>query len=86
VLDLRMPGPSGFEVQAALRAQQLAIPVVVVSADDSAASRHQALAGGADAYLCKPVDGDALINATQAAIERCARNPPSPPRSRPESP
>ena len=70
VLDLRMPGPSGFEVLAALRSLQLPIPVVVVTGNESAGSRDEAIAGGADSYLCKPVDGDALIDAVLAAIAR----------------
>ncbi len=73
VLDLRMPGPSGLEVQAAMNEQNLRIPVVVLTGNDSPESRSEALAHGADAYLCKPVDGDALINAIQAAIERHRR-------------
>ncbi|MGH8038174.1 MAG: response regulator transcription factor [Stenotrophomonas sp.] len=86
VLDLRMPGPSGFDVQTALHAQQLSIPVVVLTGDDSSESRRQALALGAASYLCKPVDGDALINATQAAIEHRARKRPPPTNSRQDPP
>lgn len=70
VLDLRMPGSSGFDVQKQLQAQNLHIPVVVVTGNESSESRQQALENGADAYLCKPVDGDTLINAVLSAIER----------------
>jgi len=87
VLDLRMPGQSGFDVQAALREQALRIPVVVVTGNESEESRQQALDGGADAYLCKPVDGDALIDAVLAAIERHrSESRPHPHRSQPEPP
>lgn len=70
VLDLRMPGSSGFDVQRQLVEQDLHIPVVVVTGNESSDSRQRALENGADAYLCKPVDGDTLINAVLSAIER----------------
>jgi len=70
VLDLRMPGMSGLDVQAALAQQALRIPVVVLTGNESRESRQQAMDGGADAYLSKPVDGDALIDAVLTAIER----------------
>ena len=73
VLDLRMPGVSGFDVQASMKERHPSIPVVVVTGNDSDESRREAMKRGADAYLCKPVDGDALINAVLAAINRCRR-------------
>jgi FixJ family two-component response regulator len=69
VLDLRMPGISGLEVQAAMKEQHLAIPVVVVTGNDNTDSRRKAMDLGAGAYLCKPVDGDILINAVLGAID-----------------
>lgn len=87
ILDLRMPGQSGFDVQAALQQQSLRIPVVVVTGNESRESRQQAMDAGADAYLSKPVDGDALIDAVLAAIERHrGASRPSPQRSQPEPP
>lgn len=87
VLDLRMPGPSGFDVQSSLREQNLMIPVVVVTGNESSQSRQEALDRGADAYLCKPVDGDALIDAVLAAIERHrSESRPPAPRAEPEPP
>jgi len=87
ILNLRMPGPSGFDVLAAMQAQSLRIPVVVVTGNDSPENRQEALARGADAYLCKPVDADVLIGATQSAIERHRRRRrPSPLSGRPEAP
>lgn len=78
VLDIRMPGPSGFEVQATMAAQQLTIPVVVVTGNDSRESQQEAMDRGADAYLCKPVDGDALIDAVLTAIGRHRRESRTP--------
>lgn len=83
VLDLRMPGSNGLVVLDTMQAQAMRMPVVVLTGNDTPDSRGQALARGADAYLSKPVDGDALINAVQAAIERHRRQRLSPHR-RPE--
>jgi len=86
VMDLRMPGPSGLDVQRSLSELKLFIPVVVVTGDESQDSRRQALENGADAYLCKPVDGDALVDAVMAAIsrrrdqEKTLGSPPNSPR------
>jgi len=83
VLDLRMPGASGFDVQRALIDMKLPLPTVVVTGNESQESRREALENGADAYLCKPVDGDALVDAVMAAIsrrrslERAPRIPPA---------
>ncbi|HEY0334662.1 MAG TPA: response regulator [Stenotrophomonas sp.] len=87
VLDVSMPGPSGFDVQASLQAQGLRIPVVVLTGTESQESRQQALSLGADAYLCKPVDGDALIDAVLNAIAKARSQAGAPSsRSTPEPP
>ncbi|WP_313341071.1 response regulator [Stenotrophomonas sp.] len=85
ILNLRMSGLSGFDVLATMKERALRIPVVVVTGNDGQESRTEALALGADAYLCKPVDADALIGATQAAIERHRRRRPPPHPGSPEA-
>ena len=70
VLDLHMPAMSGFEVQRFLTAREPRIPVVVLTGQDTAESQERALAGGAAAYLRKPVDGDALLDAVLASCTR----------------
>lgn len=85
VMDLRMPGLSGFDVQRSLAESNLSIPVIVVTGDESQESQRQALANGADAYLCKPVDGDTLVDAVTAAIAK-GRNASKPFRPPPNSP
>jgi FixJ family two-component response regulator len=71
VLDLHMPGMSGFDVQDALTEAHAAVPVVVITGHDTPESRTRALRLGASAYLCKPVDDEALLSAIGAAIH-CA--------------
>ena len=69
VLDLHMPQMDGFEVQACLAQKQgLRVPVIVVTGRDSPQARRRALAGGAAAYLTKPLDHQALLEAIAVAI------------------
>jgi FixJ family two-component response regulator len=70
VLDLHMPGMSGFELQGLLAQRSRRIPVVVLTAQDTPETFARAMEGGASAYLRKPVDGDALLAAVLAS---CAR-------------
>ena len=58
---------SGFELQAALAQRDLRIPVVVLTGHDTPETFTRAMAGGASAYLRKPVDGDALLAAVLAS-------------------
>jgi FixJ family two-component response regulator len=68
VLDLHMPQVSGFAVQARLAESGIRLPTVVITGHDAEATRERALAGGAAAYLRKPVDGQALLDAIAAAV------------------
>lgn len=68
VLDLQMPGLSGFEVQQQLVERHLALPVIVITGYDTAEARKRALSLGARAYLSKPVDGEALLLAISEAL------------------
>lgn len=61
ILDVRMKGLSGFDVQAALRADGQYIPTVFVSAHADAALRDAALAAGAVGFLYKPFSPDTLL-------------------------
>jgi len=71
VLDLHMPEMTGFDVLDALRALPKGSappPVVVLTGHDTPVGRALALAGGANAYLCKPADADVLIRAINDAM------------------
>ena len=68
VLDLHMPGMSGFELQIALAVAHPALPVVVITGHDTPDSRERTLQLGAKAYLCKPVDDEDLLAAIDRAI------------------
>ena len=77
VLDLHMPGVSGFEVQATLARAHSTVPVVVITGHDTSESRARALRLGAMRYLCKPVDDAALLAAIAETIAG-AGEPPNP--------
>ncbi len=69
ILDLHMPGMSGFDVQAALaRNPRLRIPIVVITGHESAESRSRARDLGACGYLPKPIEREALLAAVEIAI------------------
>jgi PAS domain S-box-containing protein len=67
LLDLHLPDVPGDEVLRRLRAdtRTAGIPVVVVSADATAASLERLRQGGADAYLTKPLDVDEFLTVVE---------------------
>lgn len=80
VLDLHMPEMTGFDVLDALGARPAGgprPPVIVLTGHDTPMGRVRALAGGADAYLCKPTDAEVLIRAINDAMS--SRDGPSRP-------
>src|SRR4051794_30496106 len=68
VLDLHMPVMSGFDIQQRLRDGQNHIPVIVITGQDDEESQQRALSAGAIAYLRKPVDDQALLQAIATSI------------------
>jgi FixJ family two-component response regulator len=68
LLDLRMPGLSGEELQAELESLRVDLPIIVVTADDDPKTRRQAHAMKAVAFFRKPVDGTALLDAIAWAL------------------
>ena len=68
VLDAHMPGIGGLGAQVWLRERGITIPAVVITGRDDPELRDRSLAGGAVAYLCKPIDADILIGAIQRAV------------------
>lgn len=63
VLDLHMPGLSGFEVHEAVNSLDRPVPVIVITGHDSPETRQRVIDGRAAAYLRKPVDEELLIRA-----------------------
>jgi FixJ family two-component response regulator len=68
VLDVRMPGMSGLELQDHLIASGRLIPIVFVTAHADEQARARALERGAIACLQKPFDADTLLDAVAKAV------------------
>ena len=69
ILDVRMPGMNGLELQRQLAATDRKIPVIFITAHGDEAVRSRALNGGAVDYLLKPFSEEALLNAIDAALK-----------------
>jgi FixJ family two-component response regulator len=69
ILDVRMRGMNGFELQRRLLASHPEIPVIFITAHGNEAARSQALRDGAVAYLLKPFTEEALLSAIHAALK-----------------
>ncbi len=69
ILDLMMPGIDGFEVLRRLRAADVQLPVIMLTANDEPEAQMEGLNTGADDYVIKPVHFDVLM-ARIRAIER----------------
>jgi len=70
ILDLRMPGMDGLELQRNLASANRRVPIIFISARANEEEQVQAIAGGAVDFLLKPFSEDALLNAVQAALNR----------------
>ena len=70
LLDLRMPGLSGAEVFARVRAKDPSVPVVFVTGADDEETARQLLRQGATDYVRKPVDLDYCAQIVLACIGR----------------
>ena len=68
VADIRMPGLSGLELQTALRARGIALPVIVITAHGSVAAAREAFLADAVDFLEKPFDGEQLLRAVEQAL------------------
>ncbi len=68
VLDVRMPGMSGIELQRQLVAGHSEIPVIFITAHEDESMRTQTLRGDAGTVLIKPFSEEALMNAIHKAL------------------
>jgi len=68
IMDLNMPKMDGLEVLAALRQQQVSIPVILTTFYGSEQVAHQALSLGAAAYVVKPYDTADMLRAIEKAL------------------
>ena len=68
VLDIHMPGLSGLDVQSRMRAADIQVPVVFITASDDVALDRSAFMAGAVRLLRKPFSSDELLEAIGIAL------------------
>ena len=76
-LDVMLPGLDGFEVCRRLRADDVWIPVLMLTARDAVEDRVAGLDGGADDYLVKPFSFDELLARLRALARRGSAERPA---------
>lgn len=74
ILDLRMPGMSGLELQGRLISCNCSVPTVFLTSHNDENARCKALSAGAVAYVRKPFKVDSLIEDVNRAVERRRMN------------
>jgi FixJ family two-component response regulator len=70
VLDVRMPGMSGLELQQSLLAESQYVPIIFITAHDDEQARQSAMSAGAVDFLHKPFEDHVLLE----ALSRTASN------------
>jgi FixJ family two-component response regulator len=68
VADIRMPGMSGLELQAKLKAEGSRIPIIFITAHGDAKMKMQAMKAGAVEFLSKPFDDEVLLQKVRHAL------------------
>jgi FixJ family two-component response regulator len=68
ILDLRLPGMTGIQLQRVLQEKGWKLPVIIVSAQDDDESREETQKLGAIAYLRKPFDRQQFLCSIQKAL------------------
>lgn len=75
LLDLKMPGMSGLQLQERLTQKKSRLKVVMVTAHGDVATARAALKAGATDFLEKPVDNDVLLDVVRNALGSGALEP-----------
>jgi two-component system response regulator FixJ len=74
LLDIRMPGMDGLEVQSTLRAKGLGLPVIIMTGHGDVALAVQAMKAGAVDFIEKPFEKAVLLSAIEHGVERLKRS------------
>ena len=72
VVDLQMQGMNGLELLRHLSGGGVPIPTIVLTAHDEDETRQRSLQAGAVAFIGKPFNGQALLEAVRAALNQAA--------------
>jgi FixJ family two-component response regulator len=77
VVDVRMPGASGLDLQRALTAAGHDTPVIFITGHGDVSLASRAMAAGAVEFLAKPFDDEALLDAVRQALVRARQGTPT---------
>jgi FixJ family two-component response regulator len=72
LLDVRLPGPSGLDLQSGLRGHGVTLPVIFLTGHADVPSSVRAMKAGAVDFLEKPVTREILLDAIRRALEQDA--------------
>ncbi len=75
VLDVMLPEVSGFQICEQVRLTNMEVPIIFLTAKDTAADRIAGLKKGADDYLTKPFNLEELLLRVKKLIQRTEKNP-----------
>jgi len=70
ILDVMLPGKTGFEILTELRREESTVPVLLLTARDSTEDIVRGLDAGADDYLTKPFSFEVLLARVRALVRR----------------
>jgi FixJ family two-component response regulator len=70
VLDVRLPGTSGLELQRTLTESNIALPIIFISGHGTIPMSVRAIKSGAREFLTKPLNEQEFLDAVQACIEQ----------------
>jgi FixJ family two-component response regulator len=70
ILDVRLPGMSGIELQRQLAVDGDGTPIIFVTAHGDASLRDSLMKAGASGFLNKPVRSDALLKEIRSALDK----------------
>jgi FixJ family two-component response regulator len=74
VLDVRLPGPSGLDIQTAFAGRDDALPIIFLTGHGDIPMSVRAMKAGAVDFLTKPVQREALLSAVRTALARDAES------------
>ncbi len=75
MLDVMLPEVSGFQICEQVRLTNMEVPIIFLTAKDTAADRIAGLKKGADDYLTKPFNLEELLLRVKKLIQRTEKNP-----------
>jgi FixJ family two-component response regulator len=74
IVDIRMPGISGLELQTRLKTERCRIPIIFITGRGDIPMTVRAMKGGAIDFLTKPVDSPALLKSVETAFAQDRAN------------